>query len=135
MSAKTTAKNPVKTNKKDEEAKTKRNTIITIVICVCLAVIVTVPAVKSEIQHSRDRVYATDDKQTITLRENGTFTARLAHTTKNGTYTLEDQMSFIIVMFTSDGQTTGGLILNDTLQLPADWDDGHGHGVDFHLKK
>ena len=135
MAAKTTAKKPTRLSKKEEQQKVRRNTIITMVVCACLAIVIIVPVVRSEIQRSKDVIYVTDDNLSITLRDNGSFIARLAHETKSGTYTLEDQMSFVIVMFTSDGETTGGIIMNDVLQLPAAWDDGHGHGVDFHLKK
>ena len=133
MSAKTTARKP---NKIEEGKKAKRTMIITIIVLSLVLITISVPVVISEIQRSKERVYVSDDNASITLRANGTFTARLHHGTKNGTYEEDDQISFTIVTFFPQGETAVGCaILGDILQLPEAWDDGHSHGVNFHLKK
>jgi len=67
--------------------------------------------------------------QTVQLFNNGKFTAALAHNVrKSGTYTRLDEEGFSTVTFITDGREETGWIVNDSLHIPAEWDDGHGHG-------
>jgi hypothetical protein len=73
----------------------------------------------------------------IRLFPDGTFIANLFHNIKiTGTYTEMTDGREIAVLFThscADNAlvTVVGGIVNDILTIPEDWDDGHGHGMDF----
>ena len=84
----------------------------------------------------------------IRLFPDGTFIANLWHNTKiSGTYRELVQGSETAVLFTHSGITnlsggassfeeTGlvtvvGGITDDIMTMPEDWDDGHGHGMEF----
>lgn len=84
----------------------------------------------------------------VRLFADGTFIANLFHNTKiTGTYTEMTDGREIAVLFTYGGinnmaggvgtfEATGsvtvvGGILDGVLTIPIDWDDGHGHGMDF----
>ena len=84
----------------------------------------------------------------IRLFPDGTFVANLWHNTKvTGTYRELTQGHETAVLFTHSGKTllsggestfyeTGtvtvvGGIVDDILTMPEDWDDGHGHGMEF----
>jgi len=84
----------------------------------------------------------------IRLFPDGTFIANLFHNTKiTGAYTEMSDGQEIAVLFTYSGinnlshgvsafEATGlvtvvGGIVDDILTIPEDWDDGHGHGIDF----
>jgi len=110
--------------------------IITGIALVLILITISVPVVLSEIQRSKERVYVASDNSSITLRANGTFIARLSHDVRNGTYVEDDLGSFLVVTFFPQGEAAAnGVILGDVLQLPEEWDDGHGHSIDFYLKK
>jgi len=84
----------------------------------------------------------------VRLFPDGTFIANLFHNTKiTGTYTEMTAGYETAVLFTYSGinnisggissfESTGlvtvvGGIVEDVLTIPIDWDDGHGHGMDF----
>jgi len=70
--------------------------------------------------------------QTIQLFTDGKFTASLAHNvTKNGTYIKTLDNDRIIVSFNVNGVIEVGRIINDSLHIPGEWDDRHGHGNVF----
>jgi len=70
--------------------------------------------------------------QSVQLLPDGSFNARLSHNVrKNGTYTKINESSRIIVQFNIDGRVETGFIINNSLHIPAEWDDGHGHGNIF----
>jgi len=115
--------------------KSKQKKLI-ITLGVCISVIVIIAAallIFNSASQSQDRVF-TDGHQTITLREDGTFTAELAHETKNGQYTESTANSIITVTFTSEGKSATSRITNDILTIPHEWQDDHGHGTQLKLK-
>ncbi|MCL2443161.1 MAG: hypothetical protein FWD13_06815 [Treponema sp.] len=70
--------------------------------------------------------------QTVQLLADGTFTASLAHgVRKSGTFTKTTENDRTIVSFNVNGKVEVGRIINNSLHLPREWDDGHGHGNVF----
>ena len=70
--------------------------------------------------------------QTVRLFADGRFTASLAHRVeKSGTYTKATESNRITVLFHTDGKTEVGRIIDNSLYIPNEWDDGHGHGNVF----
>jgi len=108
--------------------------LITIGVCVLVVVIVAVALlVLNSTSQSQDRVF-TDGHQTITLRDDETFTAELAHETIIGQYTQSTANSVVTVTFTSGGKSVTSRITNDLLTIPQEWQDDHGHGTQLKLK-
>jgi len=88
----------------------------------------------------------------VRLFPDGSFIANLFHNTKiTGAYSEMTQGHETAVLFTYGGITnlSGGVstfdvtgpvtavggIVNDVLTIPEDWDDGHGHGMDFSYRE
>jgi len=70
--------------------------------------------------------------QTVQLLADGTFTASLAHgVRKSGTFTKTTENDRTIVSFNVNGNVEVGIIVNNFLHIPREWDDGHGHGNVF----
>ena len=70
--------------------------------------------------------------QIIQLFSDGRFSASLAHNViKNGTYTKLNENNRINVLFNVNGNIEIGWIINNSLYIPREWDDGHGHGNIF----
>jgi len=70
--------------------------------------------------------------QTVELQKDGNFTASLAHgVRKNGTFTKTTENDRTIVSFNVNGNIEVGRIINNSLHIPKEWDDGHGHGNIF----
>jgi len=70
--------------------------------------------------------------QTIYLYADGVFAALLAHNVRiNGTYTKATDGETVIVTFSANRNVTTGRIINNSLHIPREWDDGHGHGNVF----
>jgi len=70
--------------------------------------------------------------QTVKLLSDGNFTAFLAHgVKKSGTYTKTRENERIIISFNVNGNIEVGMIINNFLHLPKEWDDGHSHGNIF----
>jgi hypothetical protein len=68
----------------------------------------------------------------IRLFPDRTFIANLFHNTKiTGMYAEVTDGHETAVLFTHSGMTVVGGIVDDILTIPEDWDDGHGHGMDF----
>jgi len=75
-------------------------------------------------------------RQTVHLFEDGTFSARLAHNVnKDGTYTRAEESGRSRITFNSGGRAEDGWIINDSLHMPHEWEDGHGHGSVFPRSK
>jgi len=70
--------------------------------------------------------------QKVELSADGSFTASLSHgVKKSGTYTKKSENNSVIISFNVDGNLEVGRIIDDSLHLPKEWDDGHGHGSVF----
>ena len=124
-------------NKQERRAqalkKSKQRRIIAAAVCVLAAITIAAIIITNAYQQSKTRIY-TDGHQTITLQHNGKFTAALAHEAESGTYTETSNDGIITVTFTTDENSVTGTIVDDTLNLPEEWDDGHGHGSTLMLK-
>ncbi|MCL2477328.1 hypothetical protein [Candidatus Bathycorpusculum sp.] len=104
-------------------------------VCVSVVVIVVVVAalvVFNSPQQSADRVF-TDGHQTITLYDDGTFVAALAHDMRGGTYTQNTVNGVVTVTFLSDEVSVTSSIVDDVLSIPKEWQDAHGHGTQLPL--
>ncbi|MCL1823430.1 MAG: hypothetical protein FWG44_04435 [Oscillospiraceae bacterium] len=122
-----------------QEAKRKRTMIAVIVL---VAVCVIAFAVFLFTQQSSEREHLNDSRifeyggQTITLYSDNTFTANLSHGAfYSGTYNETPLDEFSLISFKTADDEVGGSIYNDVLTIPEEWDDGHGHGTEFALKK
>ena len=82
------------------------------------------------------RIYA-NGANTITLNEDFTFSAKLPHgLTKSGTYSeTVDALGVTTIIFTVNGAQASGIIRNNVLSIPSEWEDSHGHGSNFALRK
>ena len=70
--------------------------------------------------------------QTVQLLVDGTFSASLAHNVlKNGTYTKTEENGRTKVTFIVNGREEAGFIINSSLYIPHEWEDGHSHGNVF----
>ena len=70
--------------------------------------------------------------QIVQLFADGSFKASLAHgVSKNGTYLKKADGSRTVITFIVNGKQEIGRIENNSLHLPREWDDGHGHGSVF----
>ena len=134
-----------KTNQKkikrmeNKKKKQRRKLIITVLICVLVAGGI---AAYFVLRHDHDHDHSADNRsimtgevrtfsdghQSVTLQNDGSFTARLAHGRKSGTYTENTQGAVTWVIFSYDGTSARGRLEGDILTIPDEWDDHHGHG-------
>ena len=117
-----------KRKREEQQSRKKRNIIIGICAgVVVIAAIATLIAVNVN-RRSTERVYA-GGNQTVVLRDNGFFIARLAHDTRTGDYSERTSDGVTIISFTYNGITAEGTIEGNFLNLPREWDDHHGHDM------
>lgn len=114
-----------------KRAKRKKTIIIT--ACAAVVVVVAALAIVFSYLQGRNRVY-TDGHQKVTLKHDGTFTAELAHETREGTYAESETGGIITVTFIVGGSSVEGLIADDVMTIPGEWQDDHGHGSLLWLK-
>ena len=110
--------------------KAQRKKILTVTVCCIISLIIIGLLSVNLYRQSKARIF-TGGGQTVTLFEDGTFTANLAHETRKGTYTESSEGS---VLFVSEGIEANGRIVNNDLSLPEEWDDHHGHNATLKLK-
>ena len=116
--------------RKKEEALKKSNRKKILILGICALVVIAAAAIAMYFFTYNDgtEIYSAGG-QTVHLYDDGTFTASLAHNVrKGGRYEKLANENVIEVMFYVDGRTESGWILNDSLYIPDEWDDGHGHG-------
>jgi hypothetical protein len=126
------------TKKERREAAQKRarkKRIFLMVACVvCLIAAITFFIIYA-VTRPDTRVFAVPSGQSITLYEDGRFSARLFHNVEiNGTFT--EDTSVGAVSFTHGGNTVFTHIENDVLLLPTEWWGtcmGHTHETRFPL--
>jgi len=103
-------------------------------IVLAVAAIIFVPGILQTISgssHNESEVFG-QGRSIIELNVNGTFSASLPHNVnKSGTYTKTVEGARTLVNFNVDGNIEVGRIENNSLHLPREWDDGHGHGTVF----
>ena len=105
-----------------KKAKQKKILIFSIggALILAIAAVIIVTAVNA----ANTETYSSTG-QSIRLNANGEFSASLFHgSTYGGTYEKTDGS----VIFTYGETTAIAMLDGDTLFLPPEWDDGHGHG-------
>ena len=126
--------------KKQQNAKKKANKkntagiLIFIFVVLAVAAYLLIPGLLEKFSGSGkgETEIFSHGRQKVELNADGTFKASLAHgVNKNGTYTKKAEGSRTIVTFIVNGKQEIGRIENNSLHLPNEWDDGHGHGSVF----
>lgn len=108
--------------------KAKRNKILIICGCILVVAVLSALIVNSIMRQAGAETYS-GGGQTVYLFSDGKFTAYLAHSvTKSGTYTKSTADGITTVSFNIGGKVEVGTIRDGALHIPAEWDDGHGHG-------
>ena len=127
------SKNMTKTKAKalkKEKAKrnTRRKTIIIMGIFAVIILAVALLGVRNVSRQNNGEVYSAAG-QTVRLLDDGKFSAVLAHNTqKSGTYNKIIEDGRTAVIFNTNGSEEIGWIINNSLHIPDEWDDGHHHG-------
>ena len=119
-----------KNQKKERLAKKAKKRKILITIAAAAAVITAACLVFTINSINRRNILETYSyqRQTVRFFANGNFTAVLPHDVrKNGTYTKVTEDGRTTVLFNVNGIMETGWIINNSLHIPAEWDDGHGH--------
>ena len=127
-------KEKAKNQKRERSAKKAKRKII-IIIAVFAAVIIAAAAagyiINSAGRQDTPEIYSYHG-QSVHLFSDGSFSAALAHNVqKRGTYTKKSEDGRTAVSFNVNGNIETGYIIDGSLHLPAQWDDGHGHGNVF----
>jgi len=126
---------------KKEKAVTKARRKAIIIIGIFALVIVAAAAVGINIRKQNHKAAAQEELyayrgQTVQLLADGTFSASLAHNVlKNGTYTKTEENGRTRVAFLVSGREEAGFIINNSLHIPHEWEDGHSHGNVFPKSK
>ena len=113
--------------KKTAATKNLKSNIIIFAVLAAIVIALIILVVYQRYQRGETQSF-TDGHQTVTLEKDRSFTARLAHESKSGTYTKKTEGDVTTVTFVCNGETAVGWIIDDTLTLPDEWDDHHGHG-------
>ncbi|MDR0502774.1 MAG: hypothetical protein LBH16_05570 [Treponema sp.] len=102
-------------------------------LCVCAAILIIIASgLIVFLNRSRNTEIYSYHGQTVQLFNDGKFTAALAHNvSKNGTYTKAKVNDRTVISFNVNGNTEVGWIINDSLNIPEEWKDSHGHGSVF----
>ena len=119
--------------KENEINAARRKKILIASICILVVITVAISAVfigvwRNKSGASQNAEIYSYGGQTIQLLADGTFSANLAHNTRNGTYTKTVDGDRTMVSFDVGGSVIIGRIENNALHIPIEWDDGHGHG-------
>jgi len=117
---------------KKENAEKKANRKKIIITCVCILIVIIAVLFVLYFKNQNDTEVYSYGGQTVRLSADGTFTANLAHNVnKSGTYTRKTENGRTLVFFNIGGNEETGIIINNALNLPEEWNDGHGHGMVF----
>jgi len=121
------------TLKKEKQRKTIILSVL-LLITVIIATIIVFNLIKKNSETNSSRVY-TGGGQSVTLKDDSTFEASLAHdVNKTGTYSESSTDSVTTVTFTSGDSVANGSITNDVLTIPQEWnDEGHNHEMNLKL--
>lgn len=109
----------------------KQKKILIISACILAVIAVLIFVLKPAGGSKTAEIYSFQ-RQTVQLFPDGSFSASLAHNVrKTGSYTKTPGSDRIVVLFNVNGRQEVGLIMNNSLYIPREWDDGHGHGNVF----
>lgn len=116
--------------------KARQKKITVLIVCIVAVAAVAALIFLALPQESDGRVFVAGNNR-VTLYEDGSFTAELPHgVSKSGTYTEIEHIDADVttISFTVEDRIEVGSITGDTLTIPAEWDDGHGHATEFVLR-
>ena len=119
--------------------KARRKTIIIVSILILVVIAAAVVGIhfrnKNHKNALHEEIYSYRN-QTVHLLADGNYSAKLAHNVnKDGTYTRTEESGRIKITFKTGSREEDGWIIDDSLHLPKEWDDGHGHGSVFPRNK
>jgi len=118
---------------KTNSMKNKVGLLCAYALIISLAIFLMIACTRNE--KSKNEIFSYHG-QTVQLSADGSFTASLAHgVRKSGTFTKTTDSNNIIVSFNVNGNVEVGRIINNSLHIPREWDDGHGHGNVFPKEK
>ena len=121
------------------QLKAKKQKRAILAACITIVVVFAVVIVVYQVTRPDTRVFAVAGNQSVTLYENGRFTARLAHNINlSGTFTEEVNGDITTISFVHGGNTVSTQIENDVLLLPVLWRAtcmGHSHEIEFPLRR
>ena len=129
-----------KKNQRREAAqkRAKRQKITLMAVCAVLAVGFAVGLIMYQITRPAARVFSVPG-QSVTLYEDGRFTARLAHNHNlSGTFIEEVSGNVSAISFFTGGNTVSTQIEDDVLILPPQWRSNcraHVHETEFPLQR
>ena len=125
----------MKNKRRARALKRERNKKILIAAIIVVVIAAFAFALIMIANHQRDNRVFTTGGETVTLRANGTFDAKLSHGNRfSGTYSESTEGGVTVILFTHDGVTVDGTIEGIALTIPHEWDDGHGHDTRLILK-
>jgi len=115
------------------QKKAKKRKIIVLSIVAVSVLAISVLVFILVVQGLGTETYTDGGQQSVRLTSDGSFVADLAHGVKyDGTFEKTEQEGYADITFTfNDGLTAVGVIVDDQLHLPYEWDDGHGHETVF----
>ena len=114
--------------------KARQKRIITISVCTIAVLAFTVVLGVNMLSQSHERVF-TAGFNNVSLNNDGTFVANLPHNIRlTGTYTESTEGGVSTVVFSYRGTTAIGIIEDNVLVIPTEWDDGHGHATRYTLR-
>ena len=119
-----------------KSARKKRRAILG--TCAVLIVVIIAAIIAYQATRPETRVFSVT-AQSVTLYENGNFTARLAHNINiSGTFTEEVGEEMTTILFTSEGNVVSSQIIDNILVLPVEWRANcriHRHETEFPLRR
>jgi len=130
-------KSALKKAKKAAAAKkAKQKKTITTAIIAVIAVGIIGISIFIAVKPSDRRVFS-NENYTVSLLNNATFKADLCGYSLEGSYVESSQGEedgSVTIAFTANGETLEGTISSNTLTIPDEWDDNHGHGNTLWLR-
>ena len=117
--------------KKAKQKKALTTAIITVIAVGIIGIsifIITKPS---------DRRVFSNENYTVSLQGDATFKADLCGYSLEGHYVENnpsEEDGSTTIAFTANGETLDGTIVSNTLIIPDEWDDNHGHGNTLWLR-
>ena len=107
--------------------KAKRKKMMILAVCLAIAAVIGTLLIVNALQQSAIRTFVSGNNY-VTLFADGSFEARLPHNVRRvGTYEEHGEGDVRTISFLSGGRVENGSLSGNTLTIPLEWDDGHGH--------
>jgi hypothetical protein len=131
--------NTKKQRREAAQQKAKKKRILILAVCAACVAAVIAAAILIHVNRPAARVFSVPGNQSVTLYEDGRFTARLAHNVNiSGTFTEDVSGNVTAISFTHGGNTVSTQIEDDILILPVPWRAAcrvHSHEIEFPLMR